>query len=265
MTALTTNPFAIPPHDMVMPENAQFWLTVAWGTFAALTVLMCIVKGVKAKSWLPICLVIGSALSMFGEAVVIPNMNYWYPEIGQINAYRAYGQSIPLFAGFAYVFYFAPAMFFMISEFDKGISAKKFVILSAAMWAGTIGYEIATVGTGVCIYYGDQYFKIGGLPLVWPTLNSMIIIVASVLLFFARPFLKGWTVLLVIPYMAVQIATVEVLVGYPAFVTNNADVPGFVRMLSVVMSFGMCASVVWISSRLVCSRAADKFRGLAWA
>ena len=34
------NPFAIPPHDMVMPANAQFWLTIAWGTFAALTVLM---------------------------------------------------------------------------------------------------------------------------------------------------------------------------------------------------------------------------------
>lgn len=256
MNVLTTNPLAVPPVDMVMPPTAQFWLTVAWGTFAALTVIGCVIGSFKTRSWLPICLVIGSALSMFGEAFVIPNMNYWYPVHGQITAYRAYGQSIPLFAGFAYIFYFAPAIFWLMKKFGQGISAAQFWVLWGVMLIGTIGYEIATVLTGVCTYYGDQYFSVAGIPLLWPTLNSMIIMVASVMLYFARPYLTGLRVLLVIPFMATQIATVEVLCGYPAFVANNADVPGSLRFVTVCWAFGMCAAVVWVGGKLVSSSAA---------
>ena len=248
------NPLAIPPVDMVMPATAQYWLTLVWGAFAAATVIGCVVGSIRSKSWVPVCLVIGSGLSMFGESMVIPNMNYWYPTHGQINAYRAYGQSIPLFAGFAYLFYFAPAIFWLIKKYENGVSAPQFWGLWALMLAGTIGYEVATVGAGVCIYYGDQYFQVMGIPLVWPTLNSMIIVVSSVMLYFARPYLTGWRAFLVIPFMGVQVATDEVLVGFPAFVANNADVPGVVRMLCVLASFGMCAAVVWIGSQLVSSR-----------
>lgn len=259
MSTLATNPFAVPPVDMVMPAAAQYWLTIVWGAFAVLTIVSCTTMSLKTKSWLPICLVVGSALSMFGEAMVIPNMNYWYPVVGQTTVYRAYGQSVPLFAGLAYIFYFAPAIFWLMKKYRQGISAGQFWRLWVFMLIGTIAYEVATVGSGVCIYYGDQYFSIAGLPLLWPTLNSMIIMVASVILYFARPYLTGWRVLLVIPFMASQIATVEVLCGYPAFVTNNADVPGWLRLATVCWAFGMCVAVVWIGSKLVSSPAAARF------
>jgi hypothetical protein len=258
------NPLALPPYSMVMPAHAQFWLTIVWGSFAALTVVGCVVASVRRRSWIPVNLVIGSALSMFGESLVIPNMNYWYPAIGQITAYRAYGQSVPLFAAFAYVFYFAPGIFWLIGKYDQGIKPGRFWGLWGIMLVGTIAYEIATVGAGVCVYYGDQYFRIGRLPLLWPTLNSMIIMCASVILFYARPFLTGWRTLLVIPFMASQIATVEVLVGYPAFVANNADLPGGLRLVCVCWAFGMCVTVVWIFSKLVSASASDRFRRRAW-
>lgn len=257
------NPLAIPPLDMVMPASAEFWLTLVWGLFAALTVVGCVAISLRTHSWLPICLLIGSALSMFGESLVIPNMNYWYPAIGQTVAYQAYGQSVPLFAAFAYIFYFAPGIFWLLKKYDRGITTAQFWRLCGVMLIGTIAYEIATLAAGVCIYYGDQYFKIWKLPLLWPTLNSMIIICASVILFFARPYLRGWRVMLVIPFMACQIATVEVLVGYPAFVANQANVPGALRLLAVCWSFGTCIALVWILSKLISGAHADRFRRVA--
>jgi hypothetical protein len=254
------NPHAVPPVDMVMPDAPEFWLTLVWGIFALLTIIGCARLSLQTKSWLPICLVIGSGLSMFGESLVIPNMNYWYPAVGQMNAYQAYGQSVPLFAAFAYIFYFAPGIFWMLKKFDEGIRPGQFWGIWGGLLAFTIAYEIVTLGIGVCIYYGDQYFQIWKLPLLWPTLNSMILVCSSVMLYFARPYLQGWRVLLVIPFMACQIATVEVLVGYPAFVTNHADVPGFIRFLSVCWAFAMCIAVVWIGSKLVCRTASRQSR-----
>jgi hypothetical protein len=73
----------------------------SWASFAALTVVGCMVYGVRGRSRIPVNLVIGSALSMFGESLVIPGMDYWYPAIGQITAYKAHGHSVPLFGAFA--------------------------------------------------------------------------------------------------------------------------------------------------------------------
>jgi hypothetical protein len=72
--------------------------------------------------------------------------------------------------------------------------------------------------------------------------------------------LTGWRMLLVIPFMATSVPTVEILAGYPLFVALSADVSSLVRQLAAVWTIGMCVAVIWICSKLACLPISDKFR-----
>ena len=253
---------AVPPIDAVMP-HAQVGLLAVWSLFAVLTVIQCIVVSRRTRSWLPINLLIGSGLAMFGESLVIAMMHTWYPAIDQITAYEAFGHAVPMFAAVAYLFYFAPGILWLIGEYDKGIQPGKLWLYWGFMLIGVAGYEVAGLSFDLWSYYGDQPFKISKLPISWVFLNSLIAFVVSITLFYVRSYLTGWRMLLVIPFMATAVPTVEVLAGYPLFVALSADVPGFVRQFAAVWTIGMCVAVIWICSKLACGPIANKFRQVA--
>jgi hypothetical protein len=253
------NIVAVPPVDAVMPP-AQVGLLAVWSLFAALTVIQCIVVSRRTRSWLAINLLVGSGLAMFGESLVIANMHTWYPAVDQITAYEAYGHAIPMFAAVAYLFYFAPGILWLIGEFDKGLQPRRLWIYWAFMLLGVAGYEVAGLTFDLWSYYGDQPFMISKLPISWVFLNSLIAFVMAVALFYLRPHLNGWRMLLVIPFMATAVPTVEILAGYPLFVALSADVSMLVRQAAAVCTIGMCVIVVWICSKLACLPVSDRFR-----
>ncbi len=115
---------AIPPVNAVMP-HAQVGLIDAWGAFAACSVIF---AASPASGRAPCC---RSALCWNRGWRCLPNqsssnMHTWYPAIGQITAYKVYGQSIPLFAALAYWFYFAPAILLFMGQYERGITRLRF-------------------------------------------------------------------------------------------------------------------------------------------
>jgi hypothetical protein len=207
---------AIPPVNAVMP-HAQVGLIEAWGAFAACSVIFCCILSIRSRSLLPVSIMLGSGLAMFAESVVIPNMHTWYPAIGQITAYKAYGQSIPLFAALAYWFYFAPAILLFMGQYERGITRLRFWTNCVLTMLGVVGYEIAGLSLHLWSYYGVKPLDIGGLPIANVFLNASTVIPASVILFRLRAQLHGWRMLLVVAFMAADVPGFEFLTGYPVF------------------------------------------------
>lgn len=252
-----SQPVAIPPVDVVMPE-AQMGLIAIFVALALGSLIYCGLESRRTRSWLPLAIFLGAGLAMFGESLVIQSMHVWYPAVGQVRAYEAFGQSIPVFAALAYWFYFAPAILLLMKKYAAGISYAQFWMFWGLTIAGVVAYEVIGLSFDLWIYYGVQPFTIGKLPMSWAFLNAMAVIPASVVLYRAQTWLRGPAVLLVIPFMAAQVPAFEFLSGYPLYVTINSAAPLWAAQLAALTAIGMTIGLTWVCSKLVCTAPAPR-------
>ena len=250
-----------PPVDMVMPD-AQIGLCIAWGVCALGSALFCINHSLRNKSWLAVNILIGSGFAMFAESLIIQDMHCWYPAINQISVYTSFGHPVPLFACFAYLFYFAPGILVMMKKYEQGITQRQFWTFWLGCVVFTVFYEIAVLSFDLCYYYGYQPLRMWKLPLTWPIINTMTFIPFSVVMYYARPHLRGPWMLLVIPAMATAVPTFETMAAYPLYVAiNNSATPIWLANIAALLSIGMTLAAVAVCARLVCVPASSKIAG----
>lgn len=245
-------PMPQPPFDAVMPES-EGMITVIWACFALASIAYCTWRAIRDRSALPLAIVIGTSLAMFAEALVIQDMHCWYPAVGQMTAWVANGQSIPVFVPFAYVFFFAPWILMLMDAFAKGMSRRQFWTAYIIAVFGVLGYEAVGMLSDSWMYYGYQPLTVGGFPLFWAVLNPTLIVIPAVILFRTRHLLKGWAALLAVTgFLAAQVTGLEFLLGYPYYAAINTSTSPAVMLLGLALSGILIAAALEICARLIC-------------
>lgn len=149
------------------------------------------------------------------------------------------GRPIPLFAVVGYAMAFGGCTIIAMEVLRrKGPQALW------GTWATTIlflaAFEFFAIRTESYVYYGDQPLRLFGWPTWWGPLNGLVVISSAVVITVARPYLRGWRVLTVVPL----VPAMDTGAAWPVWTTNWSDVPWPVRELAGVLTFAISALLV---------------------
>ncbi|WP_068073142.1 hypothetical protein [Novosphingobium lentum] len=240
-----------PPFDAVMPA-AQYPVTIVFGLLALSAALFAIVAARTTRSAIPLAIFLGSALSMVCEPIVTMLGHCFYPPVGQLTLFTAQGRTIPLFVGFAYCFYFAPGIVFLVDRFGNGMTVRGYRVLVGTLGLFVIGYDYLGISLGLWRYYGDTPLTIARFPIWWVPANLLVFVPAATTIHLARDWLVGSRQWLLVPFMAAQVLMFHALGSLPAYTVLNMDVSSGWKLAGVLASMLISATILDICGRLVC-------------
>lgn len=158
---------AIPRH-LLMPQQTELVFTIVCGIGLVLSLVYMLLQIRKRGDLVPLYVYIGAALAFFYEPFADYIVLVYFPEQGQLAAIDIVDRKVPWFMFFSYVWYIAPFAVFFLDWVEKGISRSawwgSFVV---ALVLGTLFEELGIL-LGLWTYYGEQPFRLFGLPLWIP-------------------------------------------------------------------------------------------------
>lgn len=243
------------PQDLVMPAMPQLITTVIYGLGALVFVVYAIVLSRRYKSLLPLYAILGALLTIYLEPVVDVLGNAVHPQIGQYNVLTTNGHPVPWAVLLGYVWYFAGAILLTYKPFvEQKLLQKHVWQMVGVVILGAAIVEQIPLHFGTWIYYGDQWPKIGYIPLWWIFANTAAVTVPFLFIYKLIPKLKGAgqsLVVLLIPSGAFMGHAGSGWPMYNLLGTQTELVPAW---LMVAGSFGcvfLSLMLVWVLMQLI--------------
>lgn len=213
-----------PPVDMVVPAGAQLTAVVLIGLLTAAAVGYGLWRLVGRGEALLLLMVVGAGLGAFVEPVWDVLSNIWFASDGQWTGMSSFGRDVPVWIIGAYAVYWGAVAYLVRHVVPSArLAGRNLAVTVGGLMLVNAALEIPLVLMGLYHYYGQHGLKIGGLPLYWIVINATAALLIAVTSTWAYDRLRGWrrgAVVLVPPL--VQPAT-SVALGWPMFVTVNAD------------------------------------------
>lgn len=208
--------------DVVMPYQAQLVVTV----FAVVVALgfwsYAIYVSSKDRDAVPILAMLGGGLCYFAEPIVDVLGACFIPEKGQWIAIDSF-RKVPWFGVGVYMSFFGGTAFILARKIQQGIKAKQiwklfiFVAVTEAIW------EPLPIAFGIWSYYGPQPFEVLGYPLWWAPVNAVSMVLPGVLIAKVRPYLNGFSLLLVIPLVVCGDLVGNAFTAWPVWSALHMD------------------------------------------
>ena len=121
------------------------------------------------------------------------------------------------------------------------------------MIALELPFELLANQTGVYVYYGQQPLRVWDFPVWWLFVNTMVPVVAAVLVRQVRPALTGPSMLLVLPLLPAIDAGVNAALAWPTWTVLNSDVP-----MAVTQAAGVATCAMAVGTLVLLVRALDR-------
>ena len=185
----------IPDPDWVLGASQQYWVTLIFGIFAALTLVKASKDAVKTRSWFPLALFLGGGLAVFYEPINDVLGHCFYSEDGMEYVWiTSMGRRIPTYIGFCFFFYYYTRIWWCMEMLAKGVTAKRWMITYFSTVFIAQLFEYIPITLGIWGYYGDnQPLQFGDFPpLWWGFINASCLISIGVALHLLRTYvLRG--------------------------------------------------------------------------
>lgn len=213
---------------------------------AAVLVAFVAMSGNALRLWranrdaLPLLLLAGGALCVFLEPLVDVLGLCWYPRGSQLEIFELMGRPIPFLVLPGYTFFMGGLTVIALHRLEVE-GPGELLRLYPFMILLELPFEILAVHTEVYVYYGQQPLRIAEFPVWWLFVNTMVPVVAAVLLRAMRPWLVGPLALVVIPLLPAVDAGVNAAFAWPTWTVLHSDVPMAVTQLAGVAT---CATAV---------------------
>jgi hypothetical protein len=137
---------------------------------------------------------------------------FFYPQVGQHVFLYGFGHPIPVFLMFCYSAFFGPAAYlFLVTDLARSFSLKGFIIGIGALVATEILLEVVCVHFGVWLYFANQPFTIGDVPLHVPVVvacGCLILGSVSRVWFVRVSGWQQWLMVLLCPMLMIGVFTV---------------------------------------------------------
>lgn len=212
------------PIDMVMPTTALSVYTIITFSLLAVATVLLARESRRSGSWLPLCALLGGAISVLLEPIFDVILLLWYPDKNTTPLFRAFNTSVPHWILPSYALYMGAQGYWMYQQFSNGITAKRLWTLLAIFFCADVLLEAPGLNLGLYIYYGDQPFRFLGFPAWMGAVNAVIPMLVGAAFYGLRDVLTGWRVLLAIPLVPAVVAAAEAANGWPVWYALNADV-----------------------------------------
>lgn len=209
------------------------------------------------RDGLPLLLMAGGALCVFLEPMVDVLGLCWYPRGSGLELFELMGRPIPFLVLPGYTFFMGGLTVIALHTL-RTRGATGLLRLYPLMILLELPFEILANHTGVYTYYGQQPLRVGDFPLWWLFVNTMVPVVAAVVLRPLRRWLTGSVAaLVVVPLLPAVDAGVNAALAWPTWTVLNSDVPMAVTQLA-----GLATCALAVGSLLLLVRGLQHF-GLA--
>lgn len=217
------SPIMDAPTHLIMPEGWHFYLTLVFLACGLGSWIYGIRTSIREKDIVPLLVVAGGSVAVFGEAAVdILGLCYW-TENGQWTLYEAFGRKIPILALGSYTFFYGGVVLFTLRQFERGVPAKSLVISFFAWMIMEWTWEPIPIYYGMWSYYGAQPFRVFDFPLWWPPVNTIGAYAAALLVLKVKEHLNGVSKLAIVPLVLSGDLMGNALVAWPLWVTLNME------------------------------------------
>jgi hypothetical protein len=197
-----------------------------------------------------LALFVSGGCMMAMEAAVDTVGGCWFPRIHSWVAFTAYGRPIPFWLCLAYFFYFGILGGVFWTVLRRGITATRLWTLFAVGIAGDAIFEMTLLHFHTYIYYGGQPLRVLHFPFWWAPVNSLIVVVLSVVVTRFECYFSGWRALVIIPTAVTVSAATNALAGWPSWLAINSRMAWAPRQLCGLLTFAIAGWIVSLLSRL---------------
>lgn len=221
----TEGPLGTPPGDVVSnPPAVELTFTLACAAVVVIGLVAMLVHWRRSGSPVGVLVLVGGMLACVQEPMVDTLGNMYIPP-SHYTLFTTYGREMPWFAPFGYGLYFGIPMFLYIRAAQRGAGRAYFQKLFAGSFALELVFELIAVNGNFYTYYGEQPFRLFGLPLHWMTLNMAAAWVAGAAVHKALPHLAGWR-MAAVPLITLCCVTCSYYAqGWPIFSALHASAP----------------------------------------
>lgn len=221
----TEGPLGTPPGDVVSnPPAVELTFTLACAAVVVIGLVAMLVHWRRSGSPVGVLVLVGGMLACVQEPMVDTLGNMYIPP-SHYTLFTTYGREMPWFAPFGYGLYFGIPMFLYIRAAQRGAGRAYFQKLFAGSFALEMVFELIAVNGNFYTYYGEQPFRLFGLPLHWMTLNMAAAWVAGAAVYKALPHLAGWR-MAAVPLITLCCVTCSYYAqGWPIFSVLHASAP----------------------------------------
>jgi hypothetical protein len=231
------------PPDLSMPAGWERIYTAACLVALAAMGANAIRRWRSDRDTLPLALMAAGAVCVVLEPLVDVLGLCWYPRGSNYELFELMGRPIPFLVLPGYTFFMGGLTVIALHALEtKG--PRGLLWLYPLMIALELPFELLANQTGVYVYYGEQPLRVWDFPIWWLFVNTMVPIVAAVLIRPMRAWLTGPAVLLVVPVLPAVDAGVNAALAWPTWTVLNSDVPMAVTQLAGVTTCAMAVGAL---------------------
>lgn len=245
-----------PPPGMVMND---FWQPFM--TFVNVIPLVAVVW-LGLRRWLPrdrtllaLCLVGGGATAFF-EPVTDHLAFVWFAPEGIWEMFTTFNRPMPWFILPCYIWFIGGQVVYLIYRVRRGASARQLWILYGVFVLTNVVMEVPALAAGIYTYYGPQPFQVAGLPLWFQSINAAVPLVATAVVLYLWPRLRGWRRLAVVAAFPSCHALGNAVAGWPMWSALNSTDNALAIHVAGLVSVGLAVSLAGFAISIL-ARPAD--------
>ena len=236
----------------VMPEMAQNIVTGVTGVLVLALFVYALWQAFSPRRndrWL--ILLLAACLTIFMEPFACFMVKAHHPAVGSYTLLRGLDVTVPVQLLFFYILYFAPTAAFLIHRSQQRVSARRYWLDFAAIYALLFGGEALAIYLGVWFFFGQNPFVVLGLPL-WVALTNIAAVYAwSVAAAYCLDRCTGahryWAIVAA-PFAAIA---VYAPVSMPTAIELYANEPLAQTTIAAAISVLLGLMVVWATRHLL--------------
>lgn len=243
----------IPAHPTTeMPYGPEIAFTVFLGIPVVIGVFFAVRHLLTGRGPLLAACLVGGGIACLFEPIVDTLGLCYIREGATLTTFSSMGRDFPLFINFVYIWYVGGLAYLAYRVFSNGVTVKGLFTLYLMDVFINIFLESPGVLMGAYEYYGPQPVNLWGLPLWWVFVNPIMPLTAGALIYRLKPYLPGWRIALVVPFIPMADGIANGATAWPVWTALNLDAPLWVSHLAWLVTVGLALTAVWVLSFVVC-------------
>lgn len=242
-----------PPTDMQSPELAYILFYAIFFSIMLVAAAWTIWHSSRTRSLDAVLAFVGGSIVGFFVPPLYNKLSMvWFPSNIPMPYMTVFGMHDPMFDLVGNSLFFGTGGYLFWYALTSGHSIRAaFVLPILGAMVAEVVYQVPFLQAGMYIYYGDQPFRIGGLPAHWIAINVAVPVVSGYLMYWLteNSHTKRQRQAAILTAPAITAGFVFV-VHAPVTMMLYSEVPTFARQLAGALCIALCVgALVFIAKR----------------
>jgi hypothetical protein len=194
-------------------------------------------------------LLAGGAIAAVCEPVFDNLVLFWYPPHQQLEAFHAFGRTIPICVVIGYAWFCGGLPYLAFRLFQRGISVRGVWALAGIVLLIDFLAIGLTSWIDIAGFYGGQPFDVAGYPLWWGAVDTANVALGGAVLYYLVPRLRGVRRLYLLLIPTWVTGATAVAVGGPVSIALNSRWSMAGKVIAALATIGLGLGIVDLVAR----------------